>query len=260
MRNMGSIKRIEQSAGRTLPLCMPSMEFPMKNSTFTVDQIIKLREIEKARVKNGEPGFRQEIQALITRLTSGGVGIKTDDLREAQAKCLWDKGFGEKFDSFESFLSTIPEIPEKLKSDDQRFPLLVLVDARLGVTKSCGLAGLKYAGNNQTFEDFDPKKARTEQVYWMRARDGRKNLGKTIKTCRENFSQNEIGLTALEGVALYLQNPKVINGHCLDLPGSVPRGGRGTVAGLGYWDDGPGLRWYSGAVADPHYGSASRSE
>lgn len=220
----------------------------------TTKQIKQLIEIDSA-----SSGIRAEIQSLIKRLTSGGVGSMSDDPRDRQAKILWDKGFGEGFDSFDAYIASIPEIPEKLKTDDNRFPLLVLVDARLGITKSCELTSLKYNGNDLTFEDFDPKKARTEKVYWMRCQDGRKNRGKSVQTCRENFASDEIGLIAMEGVALYVQNPKVIEGHYLDLVGSVHRESRDGVAGLGGWV-GPRLDWLWSDSADPGFGSASRLE
>jgi len=42
----------------------------MRDSTFTIDQIAKLREIERARMRRGEPGLREELQTLISRLQS----------------------------------------------------------------------------------------------------------------------------------------------------------------------------------------------
>jgi hypothetical protein len=233
------------------------MEDIMQDSTFEIDQINKLREIERARMKRGEPGLRTEIQALIMRLQSGGVGTKSDDPRITQAKRLWDKGFGEKLDSF---LASIPEIPETLKPHDERFPLLVLVVARLGITKSCRLAGLKYNGATPPFEDFDPKKARTAQVYWMRCQDGRRNRGKSVKACRDSFAKDELGLTTMEGVALYVQNPEVIREHYLDLPSSVSDVGPGGSACLGYWGGEPELYWARRDDEISYYGSASRRE
>jgi len=237
----------------------------------TTKQIKQLIEIDEAG-----SGIRAEVQTLIKRLTSGGVGIKTDDPRKAQAKRLWDKGFniigdGVKdpvsgclrfpvAENFEQYLATIPQIPEALMAADERFPLLILVDARHGITESCKFAGLKYNGDDRTFEDFDPKKVRTSQVYWMHCQDGRKNRGKSVKTCRENFAKDEIGLTAMEGVALYIQNSKVIKGHFLDLAGSVHRESHDYVASLGDWRDEPGLVWSWHGGADPFCGAASRLE
>ncbi|MCI0479515.1 hypothetical protein L0Y59_03140, partial [Candidatus Uhrbacteria bacterium] len=90
-------------------------------------QIRELLDIDRAR-----GGIGPEFQELISRLTSGGVGMKNDDPRAVQAKVLWDKGFGRESGcrSFQDYLATIPEIPPELVDDDPRFPLLVLVDDR----------------------------------------------------------------------------------------------------------------------------------
>jgi hypothetical protein len=226
----------------------------------TPGQIGQLVEIDRAREKRGLRGIYAEVAALINRLTDGAAALTSSDPRISQAKRLWDKGFGENVESFDVYLAGIPEIPEKLLANDERFPLLVLADARLGITKSCELAGLKYGGNDQTFEDFDPKKARNSQVYWMRCQGGRRNRGKSVKACRDSFAKGEIGLTAMEGVALYVQNPEVIKGDFLDLPSSVRADGRDRSAYLSHWDDGPELCWLWYDDGHPYYGSASRRE
>lgn len=220
-------------------------------------QIKQLIEIDEAG-----SGIRAELQELITRLTSGGIGCKTDDPRKVQAKVLWDKGFGRRsgFDSFDAYLASIPEIPEFPESYAERFPLLVLVDARLTLTQACALAGLRYKGDDETFVDFDAKQARKERVYWMRVQDGHKNRNVSVTTCRRQFAKDELGLVAMEGVALYGQHPAVILSHYLDLPGSVHRGNRGRFACLGLIDGEPGLSWYWHDDANPLFGSASRGE
>ena len=58
-------------------------------SKLTTGQIGQLIEIDRV----GE-GIGSTVQELIVRLTSGGVGGKISDLRQAMAKRLWDCGFG----------------------------------------------------------------------------------------------------------------------------------------------------------------------
>ena len=211
----------------------------------------------RTTVKEVLDAMRQEQSEVIappfperlTRLMSG-------DPRAIQTEKLWERGFGESFDSFEDYLATIPKIPKKLKADDERFPLLVLVDTRLGVTKSFKLAGLNYTADDQACREdvigglnYDPddeicrenvieaKKARTEQVYWMRCHDGRKSR-KKMRSIR-----NELDLTAKEGIAIYIQNPKVIEGHHLHFIGSYFHNEPGFEPYLGHGCDGPGLYW-----------------
>lgn len=221
----------------------------------TTGQIKQLLEIDHAG-----PGIRTEVQELIKRLTSGGVGVKTDDPRVTQAKRLWDKGFGRELgiDSFEHYLANIPVIPESLLAHDERFPELVLVDAGLGITKICELLGIDFSGDDQTFEDFDPKQARTEQVYWIRLQDGKKNCGKSVQTCRKEFAQDEIGLTFHEGLAFFAQCPESFRKFALDLTGSVTRDGCSSAAYL-YWTFArPELSWYFVDDASQDSGAGSR--
>lgn len=252
---------------------MPRMEDMMEDSTFTIDQVGKLREIERARLKRDEPGLRSDLQALIMRLQSGGVGPQSDDPRVVQAKRLYDKGFGLReggfpphgnWPTFDAYLATIPEIPEELKANDKRFPELVLVDTRIGIVKTCELLCVDFDGNDQTFEDFDPNKAKTDKVYWIRAQDGRKNNGKSIKTCRKQFTDagDELGLTDHEGLALFAQNPEGLRGRAMDLPSSVGHEGRGSAACLSWFYERPRLdwRWPDTRGRSDHYGSASCRE
>jgi len=244
------------------------MEDNMQDSRFEIDQVSKLREIERARIKRGEPGLRTEIQALIMRLQSGGVGPKSDDPREVQAKRLWDKGFGRDVDSeayayiddFDSYLRSIPEIPESLTAHDDRFPEIILVDARLGIVKICEILDIEYDGTDQTFEDFDPKKARTEKVYWIRLQDGKKNRNKSVRTCRSEFAKDELGLTVHEGLARFAQNPESFRSFALDLAGSVYRDDRDYAAYLNWFNDRPLLYWYFDENENSHCGSGSRRE
>jgi hypothetical protein len=176
-----------------------------------------------------------------------------------QALKLFEKKWSGKF-SLTEYLNLIPEIPSNLLDEDERFPLLILVDQRHGITKSCKLAGLKNSGDDNTFEDFDPKKTRTAPIYWMRCQDGRKNRGKSVRTCRENFTKDEIGLIVHEGIALYLQEPELIMDDFVVLPGSVHVEARDLVAHVGAWDDGPKLSWNWGGGEFVKFGSGSRRE
>lgn len=225
----------------------------------TTKQVKQLCEID-----NAGPGIRVEVQELIQRLTSGGVGPQSDDPRFVQAKRLWDKGFGreQKMSSFEEYLATIPEVPEDLEAHDDRFPLLALVDARLGLVMTCVLLGVGFAGDDGTFEDFDPKKARTEKVYWIRAQDGKKNRGKSVRTCRSEFVKDEFGLTAHEGLALFAQNPEIFWYWSMDLTDSVDRESRDRSACLEEFSGRYRYRlgWDWNGHEHPDYGSVSRRE
>ena len=247
----------------------------------TVKQVNRLTAIDLAG-----KGVGQEVQELIRRLESGGVaGSSTSkkkavqgkgpdaDLRTQQAKLLWDKRFGKTlgYNMFEAYLETIPEPPERPTDLPDYLDKLILVDARIactkdedgksfkfgGLVKVCELLGVIFNGNNSTFEPHTPEHVREEDVYWMWCQDGKRNLGKNVQTCRKEFEKNEIGLDAMQGLALFAQNRKVLQDHYVDLPSSVHCGSRGYFAYLGLWLGGPGLSWHWGGSAGSRYGSAS---
>lgn len=179
------------------------------------------------------------------------------DIRRVQAKILWDKDWGkEQFDSFEAYLASIPVVPVFPEAWRERFNRVILVDARIPLTKACGFAGLKYSGTDATFKDYNTVPARPK-VYWLNCRDGRRNCVTAPFAWRHGFLKDERALIAIEGVALYAQDPAVVQGHFVDLPGSVRVGRMRYVACLGEWDDSPELRWDEGDGPDHNYGSAS---
>lgn len=239
----------------------------MKDSTFETGQITKLRQIERARMKRGLSGLRMELQELILRLQSDGVAGKSvagksKDPRETQAKWLWDKGWGRElgFDSFGDYLATISGVPEKLTAGDERFPELVLVDTRVGVTMACELLGVDYNGIDETFVNHDNAIARTEKVYWMRTHDGKRNRGKSVRTCRSEFAKNEFGLTVHEGLALFAQRSELFRDWGMDLPSSVLCERRENAASLHWFNWCPRLGWCWGGRVGSNNGSASRME
>lgn len=225
----------------------------------TLGQLDQLREIDRA-----SDGIGDEIQELIRRLTSGGVAGKSDDPRVVQAKRFWDIGVGRELGkmSFEEYLKDIPEIPEELAKADKEFPILVLVEPRVGLKRLCDLGGITFDGDDQTFVANDEKQAEFAKPTWIRIQDGRKNRNKTVDACRSGFHEAERGLTALQGVSAYLQHKNIVqeNEHVMDLPGSVRREHRDGAAYLKVWRGRPELGWGWDGYAHPQYGSASRRE
>lgn len=206
------------------------------------------------RVERREPAGGGPYRGSAAPIAEAAPG----DLRTAQAKVLWDKGFGRELEiaSFEAYLETIPAIPAFPEAWKKRFDRVILVDARVRLTRACKLAGFKYGGSDATFKDHTSVPARPE-VYWLSCQDGRRNRGKAPFVCRDGFPKDERALVAVEGVALYAQDPTVIHGHYVDLPGSVHADGAWNVAFLGHWVDVPLLNWDRGGTPDAVCGSAS---
>jgi hypothetical protein len=261
----------------------------MSRELFDLDQIVQLQEVQKARLRAEGRGIRAEVQELITRLTSGGVGTEdTTDSFLVQSKVLWDKGWGRelgfgKLDAYrrsleQEGLSTTPERPPDMPDHLNRLvlwdrrPLFVREDAgkgtmleRVSLVKACRLLGVSCSGDDGTLIQHEATPEITVPVRWVWCQDGRRNRNRKPVDCRQSFVRPEVGAEALTGLFLYAQEPAVIGGegdawHTMDLPGSVHRDDPSYCACLGLWSDGPRLYWDWGDEADPKYGSASRWE
>lgn len=220
-------------------------------------------------IKAGELD-RQQVQAMIEgRLATPS----TPSIRETQARRLYELRFGEVLGctSFEDYLDgtdvveAVPQIPNFPEMQVRLFGRegVYLIDGRVvekvGLAEYCKLLGLVYTGNDDTFESHDPKRAKTG-VRWMLGQDGFRNRGRKPNDCRELFQPFEVGMDVVEGASVYALNPKAIEGHYLDLPGSVHREDRGFCAFLGVFDGEPGLHWSWDGYSPPECGSASRGE
>lgn len=238
------------------------------SNQFGLSHIKQLTEIQDTRNRRGQPGIGPEVEELIRRLTSGGVAGKTDDVRIVQAKRFWDLGIGRALgkDDFEAYLATIPEIPTELVQDDADYPLLVLVEPRLGLKRLCDLGSVEFSGDDKRFIEHDARHRELMEPTWICAQDGRKNRNRAVRDCRASFAKDELGLTALQGVCTYLQHPESVSdtdresGHIMDLSGPVLRVVRESAATLWLRSGRAMLGWRLDGEARPKYGSASRRE
>jgi len=244
------------------------------DSCLTVTQALEqLLALETTRHKGEQIGLGADVQALIARLTSGGLA-RSQDNRIQQAQVLWDLRFGEmlglgsqdwkKYLNGTDSLEPIPQIPIWPTIYSAYLDRNILVDKRVldkvRLKEVCRLLNVSFPGNDNTFEPYE--EARTKSgIYWMRAQDGQRNQNKKPCDCRtQRFASCEVGQEAFEGLSLFAQDREILNGHYMDLPGSVHVRRRGHCACLGLWRGGPRLRWFWVVSADPDYGSASRGE
>lgn len=235
---------------------------------FNVGHIAQLHEIQSARLRRGLPGIGPEIEEMIRRLRDGGSrALLSDNPRVAQAKRLYDKGFcwGTDIDTFDAYLDTIPEIPEELKEDRERFPLLTLVDGRPGIVKTCEILRVRYGCAEGRFQRRYGMIERAE-VYWMRAQAGLKNKGKLPQTCREEFAVDETGLVVIEGLAILAQYRDTLR-DMIPCDGGV-RWALDLCDSMGctdslitpyiFWDNDRPVLDGGSEHARPHHGSGSR--
>jgi len=145
---------------------------------------------------------------------------------------LWRAGVGEAlgYVDEEEYLRSIPAVPAFPRSWAERFPRLILVDARLveklGLLESAKLLGIR------RFHDVvdlshDPEAQKEAPlvnddlaalnpcielrgVYWIRAQDGtlrhhEQYESVEVTEMRGRFAPDEVGLTVTEGLFLYVQ-------------------------------------------------------
>lgn len=208
-------------------------------------------------------GIRPYVVELMTRLTSGGVGVKSADVRIVQAKRLWGRGFGRaaNAENFQAYLAGIPAIPESLVAPDADLLLLSLADPRPGLLKACGLFGIQHAELGYSEGDavpFDERHTDPTEPFWFRHDDGRKNRNCRPDHCRDECTGDLLAGTAMTGAFAYLHHPDIVKEgeHIINLPGSVHRDGRILCAYLEVWRGRARLVvGRNSENADPRYGS-----
>lgn len=225
--------------------------------TFSMGQITRLYELERARLRGGGEGLHDLVQELIRRIESGGVMPTTTDGarftgdpqhtydRDPRvvhaAKRLWDRGFGREIGrrTFAEYLLDIPDIPTFPASWDARFPHLVLVDRRVNIMLQCRLLGVRVDWwFHACMVPYDPEKSEKEFVYWMRCSDGRghQKYRPVERRAELATTSDEAALDAYEGLACYAADPAMFGGsEAVDLLGVTNCNDRSEFASIWSW-------------------------
>ena len=193
-----------------------------------------------------------DIPPGMKKLSVGGfipdwLNLEDPDLREIQAKRLWEKGFGGDPNvlakDFWDYLAGIPRISANLLADDPDLPFLSLADPRPGLVRSSALGFIQYGRNDGDAEQFDRRFLLPATPFWFRHDDGHRNRNRRPYRDWEWFAGDILAGTAMEGVFSYLHHPTIVKEgvHSVDLPGTVRRGYRSFCARLGVWDARAGL-------------------
>lgn len=161
--------------------------------------------------------------------------MSTRNARRTQAQVLWDKGWGNAlhFKTFEGYLKTIPPVPKWPAGWEERFDRLLLVDARVPLAKAAKLAKFWGPDDKEKPDDTHHYTEALPEVYWLRCQDGRRHRGQSAQDASEGFLRDERGLMAIEGIALYLQDPSVVTRHSMFLSCTTTGGFQQFVASLG---------------------------
>lgn len=190
--------------------------------------------------------------------------------REEQALRLFDefgrvlgcKTFPQYLNGTDS-LEAVPPVPRFSNQEIWLFGHgnLCLVDGRVpekvGIKECLRILGIGYWGKEDSLPPHRPELAKSG-LRWMLAQDGRRNHGRAPYECQRTFAPFEVEMDWVEGVSVFVQEPRVIMHHVMHLPGSVhphfPE-----VAALGvYRDNELMLSWAQRDVASSDGGAASR--
>lgn len=214
---------------------------------------------------------RQKVQAIIEgRLATPSA----PSIREAQARRLYELKFGDVLGvkTFEAYLDGtdaieavplipyFPEVQVRLFGRENVWLVDGRVAEKVGPTEYLRLVGLGLSGTDDDLVPHDLMRVRSG-IRWMIGQDGFRNRGRKPKDCRRLFQFFEVGMDWVEGAAVYALNPKVINGHRVDLLGSVHRNECDLFhASLVVVGSGPRLCYRSNVYSDLLGGSSSRGE
>jgi len=248
-------------------------------NNFTNGQIVELRKLEEAYTKSGSPGFRAKVQELIDRLKAGVDPPDTPAPFLVQSRALWNYGWGwrvdfKKLDEYRKSLEQegLPVTPERPAGMPDHLNRLVLWDQRpflvkkkgkqrVFLEKACRLLRVKLVGGEDNIRQHEATPQVTALVRWVWCQDGRRNQNRRPSDCRQSFVPPEVGLEAIGGLFLVAQDPTVIRGHSMYLPGSARRDYPSVCLDL-VWvaGSGPCLFLGMGDIAYSECGSASRWE
>lgn len=157
-----------------------------------------------------------------------------EEIREKQAKKYWEAGFGKalKYSDFESYLASIPEVPEHLKAPDKVFKELILVEPRLSIRQTCQLMGIGTV-KREKFLPVNETTIGPSEPYWIRAlfhRYDRFPKGKTsVRAGRDANAQ--------QGLCCFFQYSQKLKFQGISFLGSA------LASGSNQYDN-PSL-WYS---------------
>lgn len=198
-------------------------------------------------------------------LSTPELKFRDEWLRQAQKyiKLGFHKELGL---SEQEYLDSLPKFGPQPENFKGRFDIPIMVETRISVKRQCELAGIEYCldvvdvGWPSAFPygDWpnDSKGYKTPNVpyiTWMQ--DGASNLGESVDIVREKLAKDERGATIFGGIAFYLAQPKVLEHHFMDLPGTEVVPYRNPC--LDSWDGQPRLGWHRIDRFSPDDGSAS---
>lgn len=187
------------------------------------------------------------------------ISLQEERIRQIQGFIKF--GFHTKLGKTEEeYAERFPEFtPEPKRYKEGLGIAPVLVETGISPKDQCELAGIEYVSGGLNRVDWNEARKnyvtpKAPYAAWLE--DGRNNLNKKPTDVRKNLKADEFGGTELEGIALYISNPKILEHHFLDLPGTTV--GSDGSACLFLWLGRPELSYDFADGASPGFGSVVR--
>ena len=154
----------------------------------------------------------------------------------------------------EQYIASLPKFELQPKEYKGRLDIPVIVETRVPLEKMLKLVGINKYFNVGLIKEWEKDKFETPKTpYTTWLNDSSINLNKSVDTVRKGLKSDERGGTVFDGIALYLRDPKILEHHFLDLPGSQVVSGRAPY--LNRWNEQPRLNHFWTAHASPNGGS-----
>lgn len=154
----------------------------------------------------------------------------------------------------EEYISELPKFEPQPKQFKGRFDVPIIVETRVPLKRMLELAGINKYFDVDSIRDWERSKFNTPKIpYTTWLNDGSVNLNKSVDTVRKALKADERGGTVFDGIILCLKDPKILEHHYLDLPGSQV--GSDNAPCLGRWYGQPGLDLSFVGDGNPRYGS-----
>lgn len=225
------------------------------------DSLQRLGELPERFSKPEASDVSSELQPAKIETVKIYPEISLQEERIRQIQGFIKLGFHTKLGKTEEEYATrFPEFSPQSENSKGKLGITpVLVETEIGPKDQCELAGIEYvlgglsrADWNKNLKNYETPKA--PYAAWLE--DGRNNLNKKPTGVRKNLKADEFGGTELEGIALYISNPKILEHHFLDLPGTAVESDNSAYLDL--WYGRPRLDYRFAAFAHPEFGSVVR--
>ncbi len=174
---------------------------------------------------------------------------------QRQANRFIELGFHTELNlTKDDYLNSLPKFESQPREFKGRLDIPVIVETRISLRRMLDLIGIAQYFGADLVKDWEKGQFETPKMpYSTWLNDGSINLKKSVGEVRKALKSDERGGTIFDGIALYLKDPKILEHHFLDLPGSQVDSDYAPY--LYRWNGQSGLHPYFVDDRDPHDGS-----